>query len=299
MGAPLLLQFSIALFTGMVAATLVPPVRRAIPIQLEVALWMGLLLVCALGIVSVSNPSARELTSSVLWGVDQIINTAVGLAVGGIIGLISDNRFTIATWMAVLAGVDLMALALVRSRRLAQGWQPRVWLGEWMEMPPHAIPAVRPAVAADGVKELNRRLAASTALAGAQALGLLVEFAIWMRDVVLPRGAQRLAHATEVGRVESRARLESVRDATLHVQFAARSWYYAAGVPVVSDLGMRATEALRLAAARPTPGQMIDIQALMSAQSIGWYGPLSAGASIPPGGEQDGTEPEQSDRLAS
>src|SRR5438876_312605 len=66
----------------------------------------------------------------------------------------------------------------------------------------------------------------------------------------------------------------------------------------------------RLAAARPASrvdgaaragaraGEVIDIQALLSAQSIGWYGPLSAGP-IEPHGEQDVPEPPESDRLAS
>lgn len=283
----------------MVAATLVPSVRRAIPGPLEVALWIGLFLVCTLGIVGVSNPSAQELTSSALWGVDQIINTAVGLAMGRLMGWITDNRFTIAWWLTVLAGVDLLGLALVRSRRLAQGWKPRVRLGEWMEMPPPAILAAQPAAAVDGLTELNRRLAASATVARAQVLSLLFGFAIWMRDVVLPRGAHGLAQATEEGRGESRARLESFRDATLHLQFAVRSWYAAAGAPVVDDLGLRATEAIRLAAARATPGEVIDIQVLMSAQSIGWYGPLTAGTSLPAHGEEDGAEPERSDRLAS
>jgi hypothetical protein len=48
-----------------------------------------------------------------------------------------------------------------------------------------------------------------------------------------------------------------------------------------------------------TSGEVIDIQALLSAQSIGWYGPLSIGPSTPAGGEQDGPEPERTDRLAS
>jgi hypothetical protein len=305
---PLLLQFSIALFTGMVAATFVPPVRRVIPRALEVGLWVGLFFVCGLGVVSVTDPSARELTSAALWGVDQVINTMVSLAIGGAIGFVADNRVAIATWLAVIAGVDLLVLALIRSMRAAQGWKPRVRLGEWMEMPLQAKFAAEPAVPTDGLADLNRRLAASGAVAGAQVLRWLVECAIWARDVVLPREAQRLAHAAEVGRVQSRAGLESLRDATLHLQFAARAWYSAAGAPVLNDFGMKATEAVRLAAAagkrgaesaRLAPDQVIDIQALLSAQSIGWYGPLSAGPSLPPlHDEQDGAE-QRSDRLAS
>src|ERR1700737_3144427 len=147
----------------MVAATFGPPGRRAIPRPLEVGLWIGLVLVCTLGTVGVTDPSARELTSAAVWGVDQIINTTIGLVIGGAMGLISDNRFTIATWMAVLAGVDLLALALVRSMRTAQGWKPRVRLREWMEMPPAAQPSREPVVVLDGVADLNRRLAAAGA----------------------------------------------------------------------------------------------------------------------------------------
>jgi len=291
---PLLLQFSIALFTGMVAATFVPPVRRAIPRPVELGLWIGLIVVCTLAIIGIADPSARELTSSAVWGVDQIVNTSIGLLMGGVLGLISDNRFTIATWLAVLAGVDLLALALMRSMRTAQGWKPRVRLGEWMEVPPHVILDAEPVVAVDSIANLNPRLAAAAAVAGAQVLSGLVGFTIWMRNVVFPRETQRLAHAAAVGRVASRACLDSLRDATLHLQFAARAWYAAAGEPAVNDFGMKAAEAVRL-----TQGQVIDIQALMNAQSIGWYGPMTAQASLPPHGEPDGAESEQRDRLAS
>jgi hypothetical protein len=304
---PLLLQFSIALFTGMVAATLVPPVRRAIPKPVEVGLWVGLVTVCTLGIVGMADPHARELTSSALWGVDQIVNTAAGLMVGAVAGWMSDNRFAIATWLALVAGIDVLVLSLMRSMRKAQGWQPRVRLGEWMEMPSSTILAAQPAPSSDAVAELNRRLAASSAVVGAQAARSLGSFASWLRREVVPRGAQHVARATEASRVESRARMESLRDATSHLQFAARAWYAGAGAPVVSDVGAKAAGAIRraaaagkLGAASAQRGQVVDVQALISAQSIGWYGPLSAGAPLlPPPSEQDGAEPERSNRLAS
>jgi hypothetical protein len=304
---PLLLQFSIALFTGMVAATFVPPVRRAIPRPFEVALWIGLVFACTLGIVGNADPSARELTSSAVWGVDQIVNTAAGLIVGGVVGWISDNRFAIATWLALLAGVDMLALALIRSMRKARGRQPRVRLGEWMEMPSHAMLTAQPAASSDAVAELSRRVPASISLAGAQAARSLEGFASWMRNAVFTRSSQHLAHATDVSRVGSQARMESLRDATSHLQFAARAWYAGAGAPVVTDMSAKAADAVRRAAAAgkrtaasAKRGQVIDIQALMSEQSIGWYGPLIAGAPLPPPPSgQDGAEPERSDRLAS
>ena len=68
---PLLLQFSIALFTGMVAATFVPPIRRSIPRPVEVLLWVALITACAIGLSSVTSENARNLTTSVVWASDN------------------------------------------------------------------------------------------------------------------------------------------------------------------------------------------------------------------------------------
>jgi hypothetical protein len=301
---PLLLQFSIALFTGMVAATFVPPVRRAIPRPVEVILWVALLAVCVIGVMSITDPNARELSASAAWGAEQILNTTVGLMLGGVGSWMSDHRFAIASWLIIIAGADIFALIFIASWRSARAWEPRVRLREWMELPlPSQVSARRPVVTADPLAGLNRRLAAATALAGASVLGAIVDASIWFRDVMLPRGARRLAHAAAVGRVESRARLEGLREATAHLQFAAHAWYAAACQPAVSGLAGKATGAVRTARAaqrslRPA-GQVIDIQAILSAQSIGWYGPFSTVPVPPLEGDHDVTEPEQSDRLAS
>ena len=135
MEGPLLLQFSIALFTGMVAATLVPPVRRVVPRPVEVILWVALVVVCVVGILSITNPHARELTASAFWGVDQMLLTLIGLVGAGITGWLVDHRFTLGNALLVAGGVDVMALALLRSYRKARAWQPRVRLYEWMELP--------------------------------------------------------------------------------------------------------------------------------------------------------------------
>jgi len=302
---PLLLQFSIALFTGMVAATFVPPVRRSIPKAVEVFLWIALVTACVLGVMSVTNPNARELTSSAVWGADQIVSTLIGLMFGGVGIWIAEHRFSIASWMVITAGVDIFALMLIGSMRRGRAWQPRVRLREWMELPVAApAPARNGVVVMDPIVDLNRRVAAGLAIAGAAALTRMLDAAIWFRDVMLPRQARRLANAAEAGRVESRARLESLRDASAHLQFAARSWYAAAGEPAINGLAVRATDAARAAQRGLRPdrlrlGRIVDIQALLSAQSIGWYGPMSAGPMQPPHGEDDVAEPQQSDRLAS
>ncbi len=309
---PLLLQFSIALFTGMVAATFVPAVRRAIPRPVEVLLWVALITACVAGLLSITDKNARELTTSVIWATDQVINTIVGLLLGGAGGWISANRFLIASWLIIVASGDFFALMLLRSVRRARVRQPRVRLREWMEMP---VPVASTPTLARGsshpLLDVNRRLAAATMVLVAAMFARTVDMSIWIRNVLLPREARRLAHAAHAGRGGSRARLESLRDAAAHLQFAAQAWYAAAGEPAVSGLAeglaVKANDAVRSARAasrglRPPvlrPGQVIDIQALLSAQSIGWYGPLSAVPTQPPRGEHDAAEPPQTDRLAS
>ena len=303
----MLLQFSIALFTGMVAATFIPPVRRSIPRPVEVILWVALVTVCAMGVVSITDPNARELSASAVWAADQVINTTVGLMFGGVGGWLSAHRFGLASWLVIVAGADIFALIFIGSWRNAQAWQPRVRLREWMELPvpAPAAPARARLVHADPVVVANRRLAAAAAVAGTTALAKTVDASIWLRSVLVPGGARRLAHAANVGRVESRARLEGLRETTAHLQFAARAWYAAAGEPAVNSLATRASGAVHTARAarraRLRAGQVIDIQALLNAQSIGWYGPFSA-LPAPPleGGEDiDATEPQRPDRLAS
>jgi hypothetical protein len=302
---PLLLQFSIALCTGMVAATFIPPVRRAIPRPVEVVLWIALIVVCAVGMLAVSDSSARNLTTSVLWGADHVLNTIAGLLVGGVVSWIYDHRFPIATWLLMLAGADLFALILLRSMRKARPWQPRVRLGEWMEMPVPVPATARATVAqADPLVEVNRRLAAGTVVLGAAMLAKTADLSIRIRNVMQPLHKRRLAEAANAGRIGSQARLESLRDAAAHLQYAAWAWYEAAGQPAVSGLAGKAGSTARAAgkALRPVafkPGQVIDIQALLSAQSIGWYGPVSAAPTETTRGDFNADQSPKTDRLAS
>jgi hypothetical protein len=301
---PLLLQFSIALFTGMVVATLVPPVRKSIPRPVEVVAWTALVVACVIGVISITSPNARELTASAAWGIDQVISTLVGLLGAGLVGLLFDNRFTVATVVVFVLGADILALAMVHSYRKSRGWQPQVRLMEWMELPRLTAPAPLPVVVPYAIDELNRKWAAAAAVAGAALFTWLVNFAIWSRDVLLPRQAERLAHAAAVGRVGSRAGLESLRDTASQLQFAARAWYTAAGAPAVNDLATKATAAVRTVrsgrgAEAPglAPSQAVDIRVLLSAQSIGWYGPMRPAPTVRE--EEDEDASGQADRLAS
>ena len=79
MELPLLLQFSIALFTGMVAVTFVPSIRKAIPRPVEVLLWIALITACGIGLLSVTDANARNLSASIFWASEKVIKTIVGL----------------------------------------------------------------------------------------------------------------------------------------------------------------------------------------------------------------------------
>ena len=291
----------------MVAATFVPPVRKSIPRVAEIALWIALITVCALGVVSVTDPNARDLSMSALWAADQVINTVAALLLGGVTGWISDHRFAVATWMILVAGVDIFALVLLRSVRGATPWQPRVRLREWMEFPVPVRSQPAPArVVADPLVGVNRRLAAASAILAAAMVARSLDVSIRARDAIRVR---RFHSAARTGAASSRAGLESLRDAVAHFQFAVRSWYTAAGQPAVNVVAERAsvvaTKSARAAkrglqsGAALRPGQVIDIRALLNAPSIGWYGPLGVATAESTRGEDDATDSQHPDTLAS
>jgi len=302
MGAPLSLQFSIALCAGMVAATLAPSVRKSIPRWFEIAIWVALIFVCWLGIANIKDPHARELTDSVNWAAGQILNTLFGLAGASVLDIIYANRFGIANAVVTLFGADLLALALIRSHRQGVDWQPRIRMRDWMELPAYAAPApVAMQAAPSAIDEVNERLAAATATAGAAAATWSVQFLIWARDVGLPRAEARLALAVAVGRVETKVLLESVRETTRELESGARI-LVAGSAPEVNRLALRVAAILNGvtdAEQRVTPGggklaQVVDIQALRIAQSLGRF---EKDKSLDEKKDEDG--PEQTDRLAS
>ena len=289
----------------MVAATLVPAVRRVVPRPVEIILWVALVVVCAIGVLSIANPHARELTASAFWGGDQMVLTLTGLMGAGVTGWLAENRFTLGNAVLVAGGVDIIALALLRSYRKGRAWQPRVWMYEWMELPRLPIPATEPVVAPYAVDELSRKWTAAMAFAGAALVASLVNFLIWARDVLLPQQAERLARAAAVGRFESGAGLESLRDAASQLQFAAHAWYVAAGAPTVNTMAAKAIEALRSMRSghgedgRPTGDRAVDIHVLVSALSIGWQAPIRpASTGNAEEGEDEGAS-QQTGRLAS
>src|SRR5260370_2242739 len=134
-----------------------------------------------------------ELTAWAVWGVDQVIITLGGLLGAGLTGWLLDNRFTLATCLTIACGVDVVALALLRSYRKGRVWQPRVRLYEWMELP-RLSRAPEPVVAPYAVDELSRRVEAVMATAGAALLASPVHFLLWSRALILPQQAARLAH---------------------------------------------------------------------------------------------------------
>jgi hypothetical protein len=295
---PFLLQLSIALLTGVVAATLAPPVRRAIPRPVEVGMWIGLVMVCSLGVMSVTDPDARDLSFSVLWAAERVVNTVFALLVGGVANWVAENRFAIASWLVIVAGADVLALMLIRSLRSAAPWQPRVRLREWMELPV-ATPAVVAAqpMPVDHLADVNRKLGGASALLGAAVLTHTLGLSTWLLRLSPSRDLRRMASA---GRVGTHARLQFLRDASAHLSFAARAWYAGAGEPAIDGVAAKAREAQR--GLRPQAlrrGEVIDIQALLSAQSIGWYGPLSAGPLAPSREENDAAGSQRPGTLAS
>src|SRR3989442_1165641 len=191
-----LLQFSIALFAGMVAATFVPPVRRSIPRSVEVFLWIAFVTSCVLGVMSITDPNARELSASAAWAADQIVSTLIGLMFGGVGAWVSEHRFSIASSMIMIAGADIFALMFISSSRNSRAWRPRVRLRERMELP---VPA-RSRPLTEPTADLNHRLAARSAVLSAQSIGW---YGPLSAGTIEPHGEQDVPDPPESDRLAS------------------------------------------------------------------------------------------------
>ena len=286
----------------MVAATFAPSVRRSIPRWFEVALWIALIFVCWLGIARINQPQVRELTDSVNWAFGRIISTLLGLAGASLTSTIAANRFAIAGAVVFVFWTALLALALIRSRRHGLGSQPEVRLRDWMVLPRAAAPAtVAAPVGLSAIEELNERLAAASAVAGAAAATWSVQFLIWARDVGLPRAEARLALAAAVGRVETKVWLESVRETARELESGARTRFAGSG-PEVNKLALRVAAILngvvdaeqRIVPGAKSVAQVVDLQALRIAQTLGRIDRAAASTD-----EKEAQNAEQPDRLAS
>src|SRR5438046_7752606 len=178
----------IALFAGMVGLAIM---RRGTPRAVELVLWVGLIWVCVLLGASTDDRQLRELTSAAAWGLTQTAGAVAGLRGQGFLAWLSEHRIAVATWVILAFGVDLLAIVLIQTHRDAVGWQPRVRLRDWMEMPRPAKPQPARAPAVSGVDELNARFNRWAPLATAGALMRLTLVLLWSRDVMLPAEARQ------------------------------------------------------------------------------------------------------------
>ena len=173
----------IALFVGMVAVAIV---RRGTSRAVELVLWIGLIWVCVLGVTSTHDKQTRELTTAAVWGATQTVGTVAGLMGQTFIAWLSEHRIAVATWVVLAFGVDLLAIVLLQTHRQAIGWQPRVRLRDWMEMPRPGKPQPALVRVRSGVDELNERFNDWAPVATASALTQLTLLLIWSIDVMVP-----------------------------------------------------------------------------------------------------------------
>jgi hypothetical protein len=167
--------------------------RRKMPKALELAAWVVLIGVCIIAISSTRNPQARALTTAAVWGASQIVGTVVELFGQGVLHSMYAARFAIADWVAVLFGVDLLALALVSTKRQANAWIPVTKLGEWMVLP--RLSTAEPEHAAvSAVDEINKWFNAWSRVAAASTLTWSTLFIIRLRDVEIPKATRGLRH---------------------------------------------------------------------------------------------------------
>jgi len=147
-----------------VSAVLVITFRRKTHKAVEIAAWIGLVGACAVAVIGIRDPHAHALTTSAAWGTSQVVGTIAGAFKVDTLRWTYADRFVIAGWVVILLGADVLALALVSTKRQAGSRAPEYKLQEWWVLPrlPRAQ-TVQPNVAS-ATDEINRRF--DTWLAG-------------------------------------------------------------------------------------------------------------------------------------
>jgi hypothetical protein len=274
----------IALFAGLVAFAIM---RRGTSRPVELVLWIGLVWVCVLGVTSTHDKQTRELTSAAAWGLAQTASTVGGLMGQNLLAWLGEHQVQVATWVVLVFCVDLLLVVLLHAHREAVGWQPRVRLRDWLEMPRPGKPEPAPARVASGADQLNEQFNRWAPRATAGALMNVTLLLIWSLDVLLPAAAQRLRYAAfAVNRARSRV--------------ADRAYGALAEPSRLSKVVDIETLAARAVGVRGWAGDALDQVA--SAPQLGWISGYEALAPAVDGGieDDDDSQPrDRRDRLAS
>jgi len=217
METSVVLEFTIAVLAGLILASLITPLRRALPYWFETALWLGLIVACWIAITGLGAGSPRDTVESAVWGTQAVLTTSIGLLFSGLAGWIVEQRFVVANAVLLIVGADILVLALLFSRRNSRGWQPAVRLQEWFEFPRDLKPATMTAPAVESpFAGVNRSGAAAATAAGAATATWLTHFLIWTRDVLMPRlGTQLESKARELREASGPAIIQVLRTSTL------------------------------------------------------------------------------------
>jgi hypothetical protein len=186
--SPLASEALIGLFAVLVGTVML---RRRTPWPIELAVWIGFAAACGLGIRNAHHEQALALTGAAIWGGSKIVSSSLGLLGSSAAEWVGASRFAIATWVVLLAAAGGLSLALVSSRRQAEGWQPRTRLGEWLELP--RLPVPRPVAIAAPTPAEARRFPVRAPLAAATNLGWAALLLAWFGVMAIPDTARALA----------------------------------------------------------------------------------------------------------
>lgn len=287
MGDAMVSEFLIALFAGMVA---ISTFRRNTPRAVEIVLWIGLIWVCVLGVTNTQYRQARALTAAAVWGAWQMVGTIAALAQQSVMQWLFDRRFFIADWVVLLFGVCLLLLTFLATRREV-GAQPRLRLGEWMELPRIALKREPARVPVSAVDEINRRFNVWAPVAAAVAMTWMTLLLIWTGDVVVPTTGRKLRGAAL--RAEMAGRRLAAADWRGLIEKAGSERRRLTEQIVDIDFLARRAAAVRVKAA----GWLTEIG---TAPQVGWFSGLGAyPTDLDVGMELDVAERDRRDRLAS
>lgn len=284
----------VIVFVPLAAATLVPAVHKFLPWPAEVLIWSGMIAASILRVTGIADPKVREATFAAAWAGGRLLNVQLASLAEGVRAWLVVNRFTIATIVVIVAGVDALVLALIRSHRSAVRAMPQVRLGEWFVLP---LRTAEPAP--DALGDLDRRLATRTRVGVA-----LMAHSTAARALVVKPFAHAATHLLGPGP----ARLRMVKLA-LGFEGHEEASGSTQGAPVAPpDTGRRASPAMffsrgtdagrrRHRRMRWTP--LLPHGKAPRSADLGQPGSSDRAAAVPGSKVKDGAAPQRTDLLAS
>jgi len=122
-------NFLVALTTGLVAATLVPAIRKELPRRLEMAIWLVFVFTCWTAYINVRDPRARILVGDLSWASGQLVRSTAALSALTLVSWLGSHPLVVASLFALGGLAIAIAVRGMSASLVEQAWYQRLLAG--------------------------------------------------------------------------------------------------------------------------------------------------------------------------